>query len=232
MKNMKRKLALVIAAVMMFSLILTGCQSKLVPADQTVNAMFELAVKENAAPMKDLLGFASEDDVRSSLLSKDYVGIAETVSKEFSSSGVNLTEDEAKEMTDTLKGLVNKLTCTTQIQSQSKDETTVLVKVTGFSSSDMSKIQSEVLTDVQNNMDQETAKAIMSGDQEATQKVMKDVLSQVMKKLGDMQPSTETTDVTVKCEKKKVDVSGKNKIAWLPADTNQFVSDLDDATFK
>lgn len=47
-----------------------------------------------------------------------------------------------------------------------------------------------------------------------------------------MEPSTETTDVTVKCEKVKIDVSGKNKIVWMPADVNKFTSDLNSATFK
>ena len=72
MKKMKTKLALLMAAVlMMCSVVLTGCQSKLAPADQVVGAMYDLVVKENAIPMKDLLGFASEDDVRSSLLAED-----------------------------------------------------------------------------------------------------------------------------------------------------------------
>ena len=70
MKNMRTKLAVLLAAVMMVcSIALTGCQSKLVPADQVVGALYELTVKENAVPVKDLLGFASEDDVRASLLS-------------------------------------------------------------------------------------------------------------------------------------------------------------------
>lgn len=232
MKSMKKKLAVLLAAIMMISVILTGCQSKPAPADQTVKALFDLVVQDNAAPMKDLLGFASEDDVRSSLLPSDYVGIADMVSQQFENSGVKFTDDEVKAMTDTLKGLMNKLTCTASIQSQSKDETTVLLKVTDYSSSDMDKIQEDILADVQKNMDQETAKKLMTGDQEATQKLMQDVMDQVIKKMADMQPSTETTDVTVKCEKLKVSVNGKDKVEWMPADMDKFESDLDAAMFK
>ena len=51
MKNMRTKLAVLLAAVMMVcSIALTGCQSKLVPADQVVGALYELTVKENAVP--------------------------------------------------------------------------------------------------------------------------------------------------------------------------------------
>ena len=52
MRNVRTKLAVLLAAVMMIcSVALTGCQSKLVPADQVVGAMYELTVKENATPM-------------------------------------------------------------------------------------------------------------------------------------------------------------------------------------
>ena len=62
MRNMKRNFAVLAATVMaVCSIALTGCQQKLEPADQVVGALYELSVKENATPMKDLLGFASEE---------------------------------------------------------------------------------------------------------------------------------------------------------------------------
>lgn len=232
MKNMKTKLVLILAAVMMFSVLLTGCQSKIPPADQTMTAMYNLVVKEDAAPMKDLLGFASEDDVRSSMLSKDYTGVAETFKNEFTGAGIDFSDEEIQQMSDTMKGLMNKLTCTAEIQGQAKDETTVVLKVTGYSNADMTKVMSDLITETQSNMDQETAKAIMSGDEEAAKKLMQDVIKQFITKIGEMEPSTETTDVTVKCKKMKVEVSGKEKIAWMPEDTNKLVSDLQSATMK
>lgn len=96
MKRLKKRLAVLIAAVIGLSVLLTGCQSKSASADQTVNALFDLVMKENAAPMKDLLGFASEDDVRSSLLAKDYVGSFDTLKGELEGSGVDFTEDQTK----------------------------------------------------------------------------------------------------------------------------------------
>lgn len=58
MKKLKKLLA-VVATMAVVCMTLTGCGEKLPPADQTISSLFELAAKNNAAPMKDLLGFAS-----------------------------------------------------------------------------------------------------------------------------------------------------------------------------
>lgn len=213
MRNVRTKLAVLLAAVMMIcSVALTGCQSKLVPADQVVGAMYELTVKENATPMKDLLGFASEDDVRASLLTDDYEEMSDMFKNEFSGMGIEFTDEEVAEMSDTMSKLLNKLSYTAEIQDEGKDETTVLLKVTGYSSDDMNQI--------------------MTGDEEATMALMQDVIKQVIAKFGEMEPTTETTDVTVKCEKMKVEVSGKEKVSWMPSDMDKFVDDLENASFK
>lgn len=233
MKNMKRKLAVLVAAVMMVcSIALTGCQGKLVPADQVVGAMYDLTVKENATPMKDLLGFASEDDVRSSLLADDYTDMTDMFKEEFSGMGIEFSEEELKDMSDTMTKLLNKLSYTAEITEQSKDETTVVLKVTGYSNDDMTQIMTDLMTEIQTNMDEETMAAIMSGDEDAANALMLDVIKQVVAKMGEMEPSTETTDVTVKCEKMKVEVSGKEKISWMPSDMDKFADDLENASFK
>ena len=224
MKKMKTKLALLMAAVlMMCSVVLTGCQSKLAPADQVVGAMYDLVVKENAIPMKDLLGFASEDD---------YTEMTDMLKDQFGGFGIDFTDEEVQEMSDTMTGLLNKLSYTAEIQSETKDETTVLLKVTGYSSDGLAQIMNDLITEMQTNMDEETMAAVMSGDEEAAQKLMQDVIKQFVAKVGEMEPSAETTDVTVKCEKMKVEVSGKEKVSWMPVDMDKFASDLEGAIFK
>lgn len=233
MRNVRTKLAVLLAAVMIIcSVALTGCQSKLVPADQVVGAMYELTVKENATPMKDLLGFASEDDVRASLLTDDYEEMSDMFKNEFSGMGIEFTDEEVAEMSDTMSKLLNKLSYTAEIQEEGKDETTVLLKVTGYSSDDMNQIMTDLMTEIQTNMDEETLTALMTGDEEATMALMQDVIKQVIAKFGEMEPTTETTDVTVKCEKMKVEVSGKEKVSWMPSDMDKFVDDLENASFK
>lgn len=233
MKNMKKKLAVIAAAVVMTcGLVLTGCQQKLVPADQVVGAMYDLVVKDNAVPMKDLLGFASEDDVRTSLMEDGDTKLVDMFKDEFASYGMEFDETELQEMSDTMEGLLGKLSYTAEITEESKDSTTVVLKVTGYSSSDLEAIMMDLMTEMQTNMDEETMAALASGDEEATMKVMQDVIKQYVVKAGEMEPSAETTDITVKCEKMKVDVSGKEKVSWMPVDMDKFSTDLDNSTFR
>ena len=49
---------------------------------------------------------------------------------------------------------------------------------------DMQNIMVDVMTDMQNNIDEETAAAIMTGDEDALQKLMQDAVKQYMGKIG------------------------------------------------
>ena len=90
---------------------------------------------------------------------------------------------------------------------------------------DMQNIMVDVMTDMQNNIDEDTAAAIMAGDEDALQKLMQDAVKQYMTKIGEMEPSEE-------CQRVKVDVSGKEKIAWMPQDLSKFSDEVNNATFK
>ncbi|MFQ9702467.1 MAG: hypothetical protein ACLR0U_09695 [Enterocloster clostridioformis] len=94
-------------------------------------------------------------------------------------------------------------------------------------------IMVDVMTDMQNNIDEETAAAIMTGDEEdALQKLMQDAVKQYMGKIGGMVPAEEMTELTIKCQRVKVDVSGKEKVAWMPQDLSKFSDEVNNATFK
>ena len=223
MRNMKRNFAVLAATVMaVCSIALTGCQQKLEPADQVVGALYELSVKENATPMKDLLGFASDEDVKTALM--DDSAETDLVSM--------FKSEEVAEMSNALQGLIDKLDYSAEITDQSKDETTVLLKVKSYSMTDMQNIMVDVMTDMQNNIDEDTAAAIMAGDEDALQKLMQDAVKQYMTKIGEMEPSEEMTELTIKCQRVKVDVSGKEKIAWMPQDLSKFSDEVNNATFK
>ena len=223
MRNMKRNFAVLAATVMaVCSIALTGCQQKLEPADQVVGALYELSVKENATPMKDLLGFASEEDVKTTLMDDSAeTDLVSMFKSEFEAAGIEFSDEEVEEMSNALQGLIDKLDYSTEITDQSKDETTVLLKVKSYS-----------MTDMQNNIDEDTAAAIMAGDEDALQKLMQDAVKQYMTKIGEMEPSEEMTELTIKCQRVKVDVSGKEKIAWMPQDLSKFSDEVNNATFK
>ena len=223
MRNMKRNFAVLAATVMaVCSIALTGCQQKLEPADQVVGALYELSVKENATPMKDLLGFASEEDVKTALMDDSAeTDLVSMFKSEFEAAGIEFSDEEVEEMSNALQGLIDKLDYSTEITDQSKDETTVLLKVKSYS-----------MTDMQNNIDEDTAAAIMAGDEDALQKLMQDAVKQYMTKIGEMEPSEEMTELTIKCQRVKVDVSSKEKIAWMPQDLSKFSDEVNNATFK
>lgn len=234
MRNMRRSFAVLAAAVMtVCSVALTGCQQKLSPADQVVGALYDLAIKDNAVPMKDLLGFASEEDVRSTLMEDSAdADLVSQLKTEFEAAGIQFSDEDVQEMTGAVEGLMSKLDYTAEVTDQGKDETTVLLKVKSYSMDDMQQILLDIMTDMQTNMDEETAMALMSGDEEVMQQVMQDAVKQFMGKLGDMQPVEEMTELTIKCQRVKVSVSGKDKVAWMPQDLTKFSNDVNNATFK
>ena len=139
MRNMKRNFAVLAATVMaVCSIALTGCQQKLEPADQVVGALYELSVKENATPMKDLLGFASEEDVKTALMDDSAeTDLVSMFKSEFEAAGIEFSDEEVEEMSNALQGLIDKLDYSAEITDQSKDETTVLLKVKSYSMDDM-----------------------------------------------------------------------------------------------
>lgn len=47
-----------------------------------------------------------------------------------------------------------------------------------------------------------------------------------------LEPAEEMTELTIKCQRVKVDVSGKEKIAWMPQDLSKFSDEVNNATFK
>lgn len=231
MRSMKRKvIAIAVALFTVCSLALTGCQEKLAPADQVMSALYELSVKDNAAPITELLGYASEDSARSSLMKEGTATMLDGLVGEL--GDIELDEQELQEIGDILDSLMGKLACTAEITDNSSKETTVVLKVKSFSNEDVEKILEEVQQDMANNMDEETAMAIYNGDQEVASQLMRDILKECLNRFSSLEPLAEETEITVKCEKMRVDVDGKEKISWMPSDIDQFSKDAEASMFK
>ena len=232
MKLRKKLIATMVAAVAVCAVALTGCQQKLDPADQVIGALYDLAAKDDPVPMKDLLGFASEEDVRKSLVEGgEAADFVEEFKKEFTDAGIDFTDEELQEMTDQLTGLLTKLSYTAEITEQSSKETTVVLHVKGYSNSDMEQITVDLSEKALTEMDEETQMAIATGDEEATMKFMQQFMKDYVAAVAEMDPTVDT-DITVKCEKLKLDVSGKEKVAWLPSDVAKFESDVEASIMK
>ena len=79
---------------------------------------------------------------------------------------------------------------------------------------------------------EEQQMAIAGGDTDALREFVVSFMTEYMKNVAALEPSAETTDITVECEKLKLDVSGKEKVAWLPSDVNKFAQDVENAVFR
>ncbi len=232
MKKFKKILA-VVAAMAVMCMPLTGCGEKLAPADQTVGALFELAAKNNAAPMKDLLGFASDEDVRSAFFEESAnVELVDELKDELSSAGVELSDEDVQELTDSMMTMLGKITYTAEITSESGDQTVVTLKVNGFSYDEMTQIMVDASNRMVESLTEEDQAAIYEGDMEVFNSYMQSYIKDFMSGLAAMEPSSEASEITVTCEKLKVDVSGKEKVAWLPSSMDGFSSDIESVMFK
>ena len=53
-----------------------------------------------------------------------------------------------------------------------------------------------------------------------------------MKAVSQMSPMEEATEITVECEKVKVDVSGKEQVCWMPLSLDSFGNDVEAAIMQ
>ena len=79
---------------------------------------------------------------------------------------------------------------------------------------------------------EEQQMAIAGGDTDALREFVVNFMTEYMKNVAALEPAAETTDITVECEKLKLDVSGKEKVAWLPSDVNKFAQEVENAVFR
>lgn len=232
MKKMSSKLVAVIAVVAMMCMMLTGCGEKIAPADQSMNALFELYAKNNAAPMKDLLGFAAEEDVAGAFFEEEVnLDMAEMIQTELENAGMSMTEEDITGLTDAMNTMLGKVACTIEVTAEEKDVTEVTLMVTGFSNDDMANIMTEAADAMVASITEEDMVALAEGNEEVMNSYMQQYMKDFMAGLAALEPDAEPVEVTVSCEKLLVDVNGKEKTAWLPSDMNGFSNDIDAAIF-
>lgn len=233
MKKIKKRVFAVIAIMTIMCMALTGCGSKIAPADETVSALFELAAKSNAAPMKDLLGFASEEDVRNTFFEEGAdMELVEKLSSEFTSAGVNLSDEEIQEITDSMMTVLNKINYTAEIISESSDETVVTLKIYGYSKDNLNQTVSDAQTKMFESITEEDQMTIMGGDEEVLKKYILQYINDFVAGISAAELNSKPVEVTVSCKKLAVDVSGKETIAWLPSDMNSFSKEVEAAMFQ
>ncbi|MCM1135862.1 MAG: hypothetical protein NC400_09850 [Clostridium sp.] len=231
--NFKKKILAVVSALTVASAALTGCGGEqLIPADQTIGAIFELTAKNNPAPMKDLLGFASEEDVKSTFLAESTdQELVEQFQEQFSAEGLNMSNESVQAFADALEGMLGKLTYTAEITSEEKNKVVVSLKVNSFSADDMTQVTADALVAMQEKLTEEDQMAIMNGDTDVLTSYMEGYFADLVAGLSALELSEDAVDIEVPCEKMLVDVSGKDKTAWMPSDLSGFYDDIENCIF-
>lgn len=229
-ENYEKRLVAVAVVMVMVCMMLTGCGKKAAPADQTIGALFELYIKDNATPMKDLLGFETEEAVVEAFFeNSEDADLASAVQEVLESSGIQMTEEESQELVDSMQTMMNKTSCTVEITSQEKDVTVVTLQVKGYSADAMMDVIMECAEKMEESMTEEDIEAINMGDEELYNSFLKQYVNDFITGIAEMEPEEEPVTIEVECEMQIIDVNGEEQIEWLPVDMDQFTDDVDAA---
>lgn len=233
MKKKKKKVLTVIATIAIICITLTGCGAKMAPADETISALFELTAKSNAAPMKDLLGFTSEEDVYNTFFEEGSdTKMIDELRSQFAEAGIELSDEEIQEYTDSMMATFGKINYSSEITSESSDQIVVTLEVYGYFASDLYQVSADAQSKMLERISEDDQIAVMAGDTEILSKYMQQYFEEYLAGLSTLKLSTEPVKITVNCEKLAVDVNGKETVAWLPSDMNKFSKDIEAAIFQ
>lgn len=232
MKSIK-KLTAIIAMTAVLAMSALGCGQKLAPADQTIGALFELAAKNNAAPMKELLGFNSEQEVRTAFFEEgEDLSMAEMVAEALEDSGMDISDEDMADLTQTMTNMVNKISYTAEITSESSDSVEVTLQVKGYSFDDMFDVMMDAATTMQESITEEDMIAIQSGDEDVYNKYINQYIKDFISGLGGLEINPDPVEIVVKCEKLSVETESGDKVAWLPSNMTKFSNDVNDAIMQ
>ena len=216
----KKVVSLGLALIMLASLGLTGCQKKEAPiaADKVAEVIFDMMLKNDASSAVELFGYASEEEAREDMgLEGDiYEGMADEIVSGFKAQGIPVSSEDAQAFLDAFISMFKCVEMTAKVTESNEKEGTAVVTCT------ISTFDPDALNDAVNGAMTELMSdpSIMnSTDVEA---VFGAVLTAVAESIADLEPSDETADFDVDFELGVLEVNGKEKKAWLPADAAKF----------
>ncbi|MBD5462668.1 MAG: tetratricopeptide repeat protein [Lachnospiraceae bacterium] len=202
-------------------------------ADKTVAALFEVYVKNNAGPIQELLGFASEEDVYQAFHEKGIdMELASQLSMELVDAGITLSDDEMEELVDSYVKFLSKAECTAEIESESDNGVFVALEVYGFSFDEMTQAMLDASDRMVNSVTYKDQLALAAGEMEVLSAYMQQYLKDLFDELSEIEINTEPVEVIVYCEKVPINVSGTERIVYLPSDMDRFSYDIENAVFQ
>lgn len=229
---MKKRLLAVAMTVVMACMMLTGC-AKVAPADQTIDALFDLYIKDNTTVMKDLLGFKSEEAVKTAFLKgKSNMDMVKAFKSKVQLAGVSMSDEDFQNLTDTMLGMLAMTSCTTEVTGEYGDLIEVTLWINGYSNTEIKTLMKDTENAMIASISEADLLAISEGDMDLFKKYMSNYINDFISGIAAMQPLEEPVEVIVDCEKQVVDNDGREITAWLPIDMNDFMDDVDAAVFQ
>lgn len=206
----KKALSLALAALMLVSLTLTGCQKKDSPAagDKVAVALFEMILKNDASSAVELFGYASEEEARKDmgLDGNIYEELADELAAQFTGMGLTASSEDVQGFVDAFMSMFKNVELTAKVKESNEKEGTSVVTCTisTFDANALNTAMSEALENIDPDAEFST------------------ILSAIADVIADITPSGETADFDVDFELQKMEINGKEKEVWLPVDANEF----------
>ena len=222
-----RKLSLLLCVALLASMVLTGCgpKEKPAPPNEAAEAIFMIAIKNDAAKAMEVFGFASESDAKKELMGSDedpYKEVGEQLVAQFEAMGANVSSEDAQALIDAVLSMLGKLQYSAEVKDiDEKAGTAVVTSHIGHYDSvaiqdAMTQAMTEVSTDP--NLDVNDQDAFYSA-----------IIQKVAEVMSSIQPVEGTKDFDTDFQLVKAEVSGKEKQVWIPVDANAFGADLSNA---
>ena len=224
MKHM-RKLSLLLCVALLASMVLTGCgpKEKPAPPNEAAEAIFMIAIKNDAAKAMEVFGFASESDAKKELMGSDedpYKEVGEQLVAQFEAMGANVSSEDAQALIDAVLSMLGKLQYSAEVKDiDEKAGTAVVTSHIGhYDSVAIQDAMAQAMTEVSTDPNLDDQDAFYSA-----------IIQKVAEVMSSIQPVEGTKDFDTDFQLVKAEVSGKEKQVWIPVDANAFGADLSNA---
>lgn len=225
--KLTRKLSLLLCVTMLLSLALTGCGSKEKPAapNEAAEAIFMMAIKNDASKAVEVFGFADESEAKTELMGSDedpYKEVGEQLVSQFEAMGANVSSEDAQALIDAVLTMLGKLQYSAEVKEMDEKAGTAVVTshIGHYDSSAVETAMSDAMTELMSdpNLDVNDTDALYSA-----------LIQKIAQVMSSLQPVEGTKDFDTDFTLEKVTVSGKEKEVWIPVDANGFGNDLSNA---
>lgn len=242
MKNKIRCLVLLLCAASLISL--TACGQKNPPTDvssppaassspvkessimpnETAEAIFALAVKNDPAPATAVFGFGSDNEARMVLrgdAQDPYIQAGQEMAASFADMGADVSEEDVQLLVNATKTMLSKLDYSAEIKEMDREAgTAVVTSHVGYFEDDaiknaMDGVLDEILADPDAAM----------GDESDLYSVL---IHRFAEAMSAIEPAEDTRDFDTDFQVKTLSVNGQEKSVWMPADPSEFGADLSD----